>query len=306
MAIHNKAIAQANNKDYGHRNFVMNGNFEVWQRGTSFSNPTAPIGAFTADRWYAARGGFTTGLTTSQNSYGNTLRTIRLQRTTGDTSTVNNYLSTSFETVEVRKLAGKTLTLQYKAYRGANFSGASNLLGIFVTYGTGTDNAYLIGSGFTGSTHALNVADAMTTVPVLNTHTFTLPSNATQLAITFWYGPTGTAGANDWFEVGEVQLEIGSIATQFEYRPYQLELNMCQRYFEIVGGVVIPGGNPTWIFKDFYYKVQKRIIPTVNNITFAVGTGATFNLYDGTNRIYQETAHSTQANFTAWVNAELF
>ena len=35
----------------GMRNKIINGNFDVWQRGTSFVNPS---GVYTADRWFAA------------------------------------------------------------------------------------------------------------------------------------------------------------------------------------------------------------------------------------------------------------
>jgi len=40
---------------------------------------------------------------------------------------------------------------------------------------------------------------------------------------------------SDAFGVTGVQLEIGSAATQFEYRPYRHELALCQRYFVVFG-----------------------------------------------------------------------
>jgi len=56
-------------------------------------------------------------------------------------------------------------------------------------------------------------------------------------------GITGTitAGTNTNIEFntgtcGNVQLEIGSTATSFDYRPYGTELQLCQRYFQVFQG----------------------------------------------------------------------
>ena len=44
----------------------------------------------------------------------------------------------------------------------------------------------------------------------------------------------GTNGAT-WYITG-FQLEVGSTATSFDYRPYGTELALCQRYFQKIGG----------------------------------------------------------------------
>jgi hypothetical protein len=46
----------------------------------------------------------------------------------------------------------------------------------------------------------------------------------------------GTAGAT--FNLTAIQLEVGSTATSFDYRPYGTELQLCQRYFQKIGGSV--------------------------------------------------------------------
>jgi hypothetical protein len=43
-----------------------------------------------------------------------------------------------------------------------------------------------------------------------------------------------TAGLT--WTIGNVQLEKGSTATSFDYRPYGTELALCQRYYQFVGG----------------------------------------------------------------------
>ena len=76
----------------------------------------------------------------------------------------------------------------------------------------------------------------------------------------------GTNGAT--FYITGVQLEVGSTATSFDYRPYGTELQLCQRYYETVSvpraswtGRVVSGG--TYARAGWGYAVVKRAIPTV-------------------------------------------
>jgi hypothetical protein len=53
--------------------------------------------------------------------------------------------------------------------------------------------------------------------------------------MTISYTPSGTAGGFDYFDVTGVQLEKGTLATPFEVRPYAVELQLCQRYYQVFG-----------------------------------------------------------------------
>jgi len=81
----------------------------------------------------------------------------------------------------------------------------------------------------------------------------------------------GTLGAT--FYITGVQLEKGSNATAFDYRPYGTELALCQRYFETFGGGtndMLPGsgtwGSPTTAVISLVYTVQKRAAPTMSYV----------------------------------------
>jgi hypothetical protein len=92
----------------------------------------------------------------------------------------------------------------------------------------------------------------------------------------YGYAPTGMtniAQAGNSFRVTGVQLEKGSTATSFDYRPYSTELALCQRYFELITGFegsTIPSGQVGRVVYTF--KVTKRAAPTVTLSTASVGT----------------------------------
>jgi hypothetical protein len=59
-------------------------------------------------------------------------------------------------------------------------------------------------------------------------------SGSTLLSATGATSVVGTSGAT--FYITGVQLEKGSTATSFDYRPYGTELQLCQRYYQVLDG----------------------------------------------------------------------
>jgi hypothetical protein len=81
----------------------------------------------------------------------------------------------------------------------------------------------------------------------------------------------GAQTSGTWV-VGNIQLEKGSTATNFDVRPYTTELQLCQRYYEIThvsfSGY---GNNSSSIITSIPFKVTKRASPTV---AFGADTGS--------------------------------
>ena len=223
------------------KNLIINGGFDVWQRGTSFASSaiSSVATSYTVDRWNFYRSGWASGATLSRQLTGDTTNLpfiqycARVGRDSGNTGTADISFSTSTETVNAIPFAGKTVTISYYARRGANYSGASNNLGAYVFTGTGTDQNAI--NGYTGAVTAINNTGStvLTTTWQRFTASATLASNVTEIAASFAYTPVGTAGAADYFEITGVQLEIGSVATPFSRAGGTLsgELAACQRYY---------------------------------------------------------------------------
>jgi hypothetical protein len=202
-----------------------------------------------------------------------------VQRDSGNTSTGIIYSLQNFESINSIPFAGKTVTFSFYARAGANFSAASSALAYSVNTGTGTDQNLL--SGYTGQAAPISTTATLTTTWQRFTATAALSSSATQIGVAFAYTPVGTAGANDYFEVTGVQLEVGSVATPFHTyaATIQGELAACKRYFNRMinaSGQLVPGGlyfsatNTAVI--GVAYPVEMRTAPTLT------ATAANFNI----------------------------
>ena len=216
-------------------NPVLNSAMQVWQRGTSFAITTP---AYTADRWQAGRSANAAGTTVSRQVTSDTTNLpniqycMRVQRDSGTSGTGTSFMTNSFETINSIPFAGKTVTFSVYARKGANYSATSNNLACIVGQGTGTDENYLT-AGYTGVTSVINSNAVLTTTWQRFTFTGNVAAATTELAVQFTFNPTGTAGANDYYEITGVQIDIGSVALPFRTfsQTLQGELAACQRYY---------------------------------------------------------------------------
>jgi hypothetical protein len=219
-------------------NFLLNSTFEVAQRGTSFT-PTNGSGAslmYTLDRWYGYRSNSTAIM--QQISDGTSPDGFwchaRMGRTDSTTDAGYFIIGQQIETKNACALAGQTVCLSMWVKKHANFSGD---WGIYVTTGTGSDESAWdsIGGGWTGSQHTYSsttVLSDVTTSWVRRSISFSIASGVKEIAIKNHFSSfSGSSVTNDYVEVAGVQLEIGSVATPFEYKSFGQELADCQRYY---------------------------------------------------------------------------
>jgi hypothetical protein len=270
------------------RNGVINASMQVWQRGTSISGQQG----YTADRWYKLRGSDSTGQTVSRQVTGDTTNLpniqycARVQRAASNTSVDALYFYQPFETINSIPFAGKTVTLSFYARAGANYSSAANALTVNLNTGTGTDQNTVF--AYTGSASPINQTATLTTTWQRFTYSGTVAATATEMGVQFIYTPVGTAGANDYYEITGVMVEVGNQASPFATAGLNLqaELAMCQRYYyqwqaSNAYSPFATGFTSTTSTALLYkaFPVPMRIVPTVTT----TGTAANYGIQNATN-----------------------
>jgi hypothetical protein len=266
------------------QNLLINGGFDFSQRGTG-----AIAGqAYTVDRWFLDHYGSSTNGATVQlkTDAGQTGFSNYARIAAGSTTSTNFNFTQSLETSEVRRLQGKTVTLSFK-YKQSGGAGWSSLWAVSMYYSTNIDQN-ITSFGASGATAIGGKNLSNPTTWTSDSLTVTVPSNATSLNV--YFSQSNNTVSTATFDVAQVQLELGSVATPFNRagRTIQGELAACQRYYETnytVGtaiGANIGSPNPSDFNMSLVqvavtgtagtqrgrcvpttYSVNKRIIPTV-------------------------------------------
>lgn len=222
------------------RNKLINGNFDIWQRAVS-KPAYANAAQFLADRWVdvsntetitPSRQLFTVGQTDVPFEPPAYHRQVVVQ---GGAST--GALALTEQRVEgVRQLAGQTCVLTFYAKADANRQISADLYQSFGTGGSTTVGGFCTGNKFNVTT-AWQKFTLVVNVPSIAGKTL---GAGDYLGVRIWYSAgtdyTGLTNSlprqSGTFDIAQVQLEPGGIATQFELRSFGLELGLCQRYFE--------------------------------------------------------------------------
>jgi hypothetical protein len=214
-----------------------NGGLEVWQRGAGGSAGIAVpvVGAYTADGWFYF---------TSNNQLGSVNQVTpgiatgsryaaQIMRWTGQTGVATLYFEFPLDSDEIAPMRGQTVTLSFTAKSDGSFSPAGGTIGAALQVGTGSPARATAGAGFTGSSQPLAGSCNLTTTATRFTITSSVvvPTTSTQASVLFSWTPVGTSVNNDHWYLDDVQLEVGSVATPFERRPFEQELAACRRYF---------------------------------------------------------------------------
>lgn len=246
----------------GFRNKLVNGDFQIWQHGTSFTTDAANTIIYTADQIYAQAlypGNGATQTITKETSIvpsGATACLKSVVSTAVPTNFGRMLLGLTLEDKESQKLAGKVVTASMQV-RGIGNIDKIQLVSLYSTSG---------GKAAYGTTQiALTASTINTSAFTRITLTFTVPSAATLTA-------SGTLGlyANysrssnvveaigDGIYLGDVTLEEGSTATPIERPPYWYQLAMCLPFFR---------KQSVWVGQNTdktCFPIMMRVTPTIS------------------------------------------
>ena len=283
----------SSSSNFGFKSKIINGAMVIDQRnaGASVTFPSSGLNAFIVDRWHTykqiATGGSFTGArsTTAPAGFINsTLITITSAVT--DTASTVNAMAQFIEGLNVSDLGWGTASAQAVT---VSFWVRSSVTGTYslAISNDGYDYSYV-------TNYTISVANTweQKTVTIAGPTAGTwLTTNAAGLRLWFDLGTgTGRNGtANAWsasqiyrtagsvqllannaatFYITGVQLEKGSTATSFDYRPYGTELSLCQRYYLktlIATGLRFGMGRnltTTTANIGIFFPVSMRIAPT--------------------------------------------
>jgi hypothetical protein len=217
------------------RNLLHNSLFNIAQRGAGpWTTPQ-----YTADRWamYFANGTMSTSIIPQNDAgraaIGDEASALLLQCAFTGSATAGS-VAEIYQCIEdVRRLAGKTVTVSFWAWSNA----AS------VKLGAQLDQTFGTGGAPSGGVYGTPQVVTITATPARYSVTYSLPSisgktlgtagnSNTSLALIFSSATVAAIGAQSgtvW--LWGVQLEIGSTATPLEKPDPQVDLANCQRFF---------------------------------------------------------------------------
>tara|TARA_R100000231_G_scaffold15573_2_gene16624 strand:+ start:1240 stop:2466 length:1227 start_codon:yes stop_codon:yes gene_type:complete len=306
------ALSFATVSDYSHRNMIINGGMMVSQRGLSAAitggSNTVPL----IDRYMAvANSSMTYNVTISQEDdhpfgLGKSFKSLTTSAKTPSGSE-NYIIRTKLEEQDIRRIGfgtsgckKTTLTFWVKSNKTGTYSVMIAISGfsinLLTSYTISAQNtwekktisipAYTTsythpddtGAGFTCDWHLSSGPDDLASA-----HSWQTSANNAR-AVT---GQVNILDAvNNYWQLANVQYEVGEVSTPFEHRTYTDELLRCQRYFTFVpSGTVFPGrGNSgsSYIY-SYQSTVPMRRSPTIGvSNDIAHGTFSVRRYRDGT------------------------
>lgn len=241
----------------GRKNAIINGGFDVWQRGTSISMPQGT--AYGADRWvgYSGSTGRVYSLDTTEALSIGFKNCAKL---------INGTAGPSFyqRIEDVRTFAGQTVTLSF--WLKTDLAHTPNWQKIEQNFGSGGSSAVATMVGDLGEV-TTEWKRFTVTVKLPSVEGKTIGPDSYVLVYPLLLTASRTYWTTGW------QLELGKVATPFEHRSYGEELALCQRYYEVFSSndnnrpVASAWDSNYANIQSIQYKVTKRASPTITVVT---------------------------------------
>ena len=281
----------------GRRNLLINGEFQIFQRAASATNPGG--GYDTADRWRSSQNSGGLGNYNAEQStdtpvgFGNSYKLTNTDATT-QSANVSAYIEQYLEGQNVQHLnygsssavkltasfhVKSSVTGIYGCFLGDGESGKSNVQTYTINSANTWEKKVITFNGDTQTALANDsskelsigfVLGAGTSYQTSSTNTWASGGKISTSSQTQWPQTNGAT----FFMTG-IQLEVGDTATDFEHHSVGEELRECKRYYEVFDTNVYPVNYSNQTLQNFYWTEQKRTQPTIT----ATGNGGGAALY---------------------------
>jgi len=325
----------------GNKNFIINGDMQVWQRATA-ATAGANNTLNTVDRWgwLLSNDGAVTSEQSTDTPTG-TGYSFLAKCTTADSSIAAGQYAVIYQNIEAQNLqplqygtsSAKTITLSFWA--------KSNKTGTYtVALYKGGNTGYIIPNEYTISSANTWEKKTITITPTAGSTSFITAAAAAflnnntlgfQLAFNLAFGSNGNGTNATWssntahystsnqvnwmdstsnnFYLSQVQLEIGEVATPFEHRSFGDELAKCQRYLQKIDLLTSNGGiGNSWFYANVNFLTTMRAAPTLSNTSaYGLDTGNASMTQGGSSvtGLRIASAHPTQASIYG-MNSDLW
>ena len=267
------------------RNKLHNGQFAINQRGLG---PWTTNGSYTSDRWVLQLVSDTVNVSVGplldahRTQIQDEEATVYLGNTFTGSAAAGAFNLVAQRIENVRRLAGKIVTVSFWAIASTGTPKLGiNFLQFFGTGGSPSASVRAANGFAVQPLGTFSRFSATFIIPSILGKT--LGSNGDNYtALEFWFSSGATlnaASGNIGVQSGAiaiwgVQLEIGSVATQFEKIDSRLDVTNCSRYFQVIQfDIAQYGAAGTGVWQTFPHPVAMRNTPVVN-----VAGGATVNV----------------------------
>jgi hypothetical protein len=300
--------------DFGFKNRIINGDFAISQRGTSFTPTDLTYGL---DRWHFRLDGTPGTLAVTQAALAAAELppfSYAMRFNQSVTASGRTYLRVGQHIEGLEVFSGQQVVVSFYA-KCASGTVAIPTLRLDRYFGTGGSPSSADNMGFSsGGTPTITTTwtryTAIGTVTSTSGKTYGTNNNSSLLVgIDF-----PTSGTFDVYVTG-FQVEIGSVATPFEFRPISQELALCQRYYQksfpvsIVPGasgyygstVAAPASASNYFWPGHLFRVPMRTTPTLAFYTANGGaSGYIRRTVDGANISVTSIDHYTESGFAGF------
>ena len=286
----------------GRKNMVINGAMNVAQRGASQAGYTAG-GYYTCDRWKHDKDGSTGTYTMTQEADAPTgfKNSLKLNCTTagsgGDYDAIHNKIEAQdLSHLEWGTASAKPITLSFWVKVSQTGTMQFNLLHYADAGTRQISYLYTIDAANTWEKKTVTFAgDTVRANDDDNTQGFILEwflnsygGRTGSSVLTSWGSYTNAArfegatiqigdSTSDTWQIAGVQLEVGSVATDFEHRSYGEELALCQRYYHTAAYRLASHTQTTAVLFNLDFPSTMRAIPSLS--IFGSGNKSASTIY---------------------------